>query len=95
MADYEPSLNSPIRDDSALGEGEDLDRQPDGMPHIVIAATVMATAAFAAILLMLLAGHVPHHLGATLAVAVASLVVGVSVAYAVHHGRRDTAHPSR
>ena len=95
MADYEPSVNSPVRDDSALGNGEDLDRQPDGVPHIVIAATVMATGAFAAILLMLLAGHVPRHPGATIAVVIASLAIGIAVAVAAYRGRRDAAHPSR
>jgi len=95
MANIEPSLNSPIRDDSALGHDEDLDREPDGVPHIVIGATVMATAAFAAILLMLLAGHIPRHSGAIFAVVLASVAIGIAVAVAAYRWRRDTPHPSR
>ncbi|MEP6864292.1 MAG: hypothetical protein ABJE66_26970 [Deltaproteobacteria bacterium] len=35
----EPQPVSPVRDESALGPGEDLDRKPGGFPHAMIAAT--------------------------------------------------------
>ncbi len=42
---------SPIRDDRALGRDEDLDRQPDGVPHSVVGLT----AGFSTVLALLVA----------------------------------------
>src|SRR5262245_22786294 len=37
----EPEPMSPIRDDHALGPTEDLDREPDGVPHGIVGRTVL------------------------------------------------------
>ncbi len=65
LSDYEHP-NSPVRDDDALAPGEDLDREPDGIPHSVMAGIFAMTFVIAAILLLVLSGHVPRHPGALL-----------------------------
>lgn len=50
---------SPVRDDTALSPAEDLDREPDGIPHSVIAGTAGMLFVIAALLFGLLTGHVP------------------------------------
>jgi hypothetical protein len=52
LAPYEHPV-SPIRDDSKLSPGEDLDREPDGFPHrqlgvLVLTAVVLAVVVFIA-----------------------------------------------
>ena len=48
------AVHSPVRDDEALGPTEDLDREPDGMPHQVIGLTAL----FSVMLAMLFASNV-------------------------------------
>src|SRR5262249_34177465 len=47
----ETHITAPIRDDTHLGPSEDLDREPDGVPHSVVGLT-----AFFAVFLALLLG---------------------------------------
>ena len=81
---------APVRDDAALGHTEDLDRAPDGVPHVVVALgaiTAIATAlgAFAAL--------AEHHTVTGLAL----IAIGVLLLVTRARSRRDRAraHPSR
>ena len=66
-----PRIHAPVRDESALGPTESLDRDPDGIPHSVIALVAFATVVVAAVLLVYLSGHAPRHPGAVLFLAFA------------------------
>jgi hypothetical protein len=48
---------SPVRDDEKLGPTEDLDRQPDGIPHLGIGLTAAAAVASAIAMAILLIQH--------------------------------------
>ena len=80
-----PRVNSPVRDDAALGPTESLDRNPDGIPHAVIAATAFGALVLAALILVFLSGHVPRHPGAVL---LAMLAVPVLIVLATVIRRR-------
>lgn len=49
-----PEPQNPVRDDSRLGATEDLDRAPDGFPHVTMAVLVVAIVAIAGVALMTL-----------------------------------------
>ena len=66
-----PRIHSPVRDESALGPSENLDREPDAIPHSVIALVAFTTVVVAAVLLVYLSGHAPRHPGAVLFLAFA------------------------
>ena len=84
--------HSPVRDDLATGLTEDLDRQPDGVPHKVVGMTIL----FSVILAMLVAiifvtgGHVVAFL-----LAVLTIPVLVSTLRNRAARDRDHLHPSR
>ena len=88
--------NSPVRDDAALGPTEDLDREPDGVPHVVVALALLGSGMLAGIVLLLLSGQAPRHPGALLALIFA---VPGTFALAVALGRAwrkaGAPHPSR
>ncbi len=86
---------APVRDDSALAPGEDLDREPDGIPHTVMAGVVVLTFVIAATLLLLLSGHVPRHPGALLVVAIGIPGLVTTLAWIARHWRTDGTHASR
>ena len=89
-------LTSPVRDDSALGPTEDLDRDLDGVSHVVIAAILLGTFVVAALVLLALSGHIGRHPGATLAV-IAGFPILLAAIYGITHFRRRAgdAHPPR
>jgi hypothetical protein len=88
-------VESPVRDDDALGPTEDLDREPDGVPHAVIGLTAL----FSVMLAMLVAFMVLF--GGTVsrvaAVVLALLAVPVVVSSLRRKAQRDRnyLHPSR
>ena len=95
MADSEPSLNSPIRDDSALGDGEDLDRQPDGVPHRVVGLTALFSVMLAMLVaFMFLTGHAIGRVAAVVLVLIAVPVL-VGTLRKKADRERDHMHPSR
>jgi hypothetical protein len=83
---------APVRDDDAVGDHEDLDRQPDGVPHEIVGYTAL----FAVVLAMLIAvvfvsgGHV-----AGIALAILAVPVIVKTLNRKADERRDHQHPSR
>ena len=87
--------HAPIRDDSALAPTEDLDREPDGVPHAVIALLVLGSLVVAALLLVLISGHVPRHPGARLVAIIAIVAGGVVFALLRRTWRRPGPHASR
>ncbi len=95
LADVGHEPHNPVRDDSKLAPTEDLDREPDGVPHSVVGLT-----AFFSVLLALLMGFM--FLAGGTATKVAAVVLGL-IAVPVLVGTlrnkaerdRDHVHPSR
>lgn len=84
--------NTPVRDDSALGLDEDLDRQPDGVPHSVVGYTAF----FSVLLAMLVAAMflTGNHIAALILIGIAVPVL-VSTLRRKANRERDHVHPSR
>lgn len=91
----EPEPQSPVRDDSRLGDTEDLDRQPDGMPHDVIGLTALFSVMLAMLVaFMFLTGT---GIGRIAAVALCLLAIPVIIGSLRRRAERerDHVHPSR
>jgi hypothetical protein len=90
---HEP--HNPVRDDTKLSPTEDLDREPDGVPHSVVGLTAL----FSVMLAMLVAfmfisgGTVTRVAAVLLAVIAIPVLVGTLRSKAEHD--RDHTHPSR
>ena len=86
---------SPVRDDSKTGATEDIDREPDGVPHSVVGFTAL----FSVMLAMLVAamfiagGTVVRVAAVLLAVIAIPMLVGMLRNKADRD--RDHTHPSR
>ena len=93
--DAEPEPHNPVRDDSKLAPTEDLDREPDGVPHSVVGMT----AGFSVVLAMLVAFMflTGNRVGQIAAVALAAIAIPMLVTMLRHKAERDRdrAHPSR
>jgi len=85
-------IHAPIRDENRETMHEDLDRQPDGVPH----RTVGMTAFFAVLLAMLVAVMLVAG-GTAVAILIACIAVPAAVLALNRHARRrrDRVHPSR
>jgi hypothetical protein len=86
---------APIRDDSHIGATEDLDREPDGVPHAVVGLTALFAVMLATLLCVIFfVGSVPGRVGAILL-----LVFAVPVLFGRLKRKadreRDPVHPSR
>ena len=84
----------PVRDENSLGANEDLDREPDGVPHDVVGLSALFSVLFAAVVLgMWLSGATGR------IAAVAMCMVGVPMLVSNLRQRaertRDQTHPSR
>jgi hypothetical protein len=84
----------PIRDDTRLAPGEDLDRQPDGIPPIVIGMTIVVAALFALATFGMIVVTTWFGRFATIAVAGLALAMLVSMRQRIKRDR-DRVHPSR
>lgn len=92
---FDPEPHSPIRDESQLGPTEDLDRQPDGVPHMVVAQTASFTVIFAILVLALFfLSSVVAKVGAFVLVALAVPVLVKKLNNKAQR-ERDHVHPSR
>jgi hypothetical protein len=84
---------SPIRDPSQLGPTEDLDREPDGVPHDVVGLTALFAVVLAVLALaMLMTGWV--------GIAAGAILIALAVPTMWRLDRRASAersitHPSR
>ena len=92
--DYEVP-KAPVRDDGALAPDEDLDREPDGVPHDVVGFTAF----FSVMLAMLIAFMFMTHSRVVQVAAVAIILIAVPVLVSTLGKRadreRDHLHPSR
>jgi uncharacterized membrane protein YphA (DoxX/SURF4 family) len=89
---HEP--HNPVRDDSKTSANEDLDREPDGVPHSVVGMTALFSVVLALLVaFMFLAG------GAVRIAAIALVIIAVPVIVGVLRKKadreRDHVHPSR
>ena len=88
-------VHSPVRDDEALGPTEDLDREPDGVPHHVIGLTALFSVMLAMLVaFMILAGGTVSRVAAII-LAVLAVPVLVSSLRRKADTDRDHLHPSR
>ena len=90
---HEP--HNPVRDDSKLSPTEDLDREPDGVPHSVVGLTALFSVMLAFLVaFMFLAGNT-----ITRGAAIVLLIIAVPVLVGTLRGKadrdRDHTHPSR
>jgi hypothetical protein len=90
-----PEPQNPVRDDSKLAPTEDLDREPDGVPHRVVGMT----AGFSVVLAMLVAFMflTGHRVGRIAAVALAAIAIPTLIVTLRRKAERDRdhVHPSR
>jgi hypothetical protein len=90
---HEP--HNPVRDDRKLAPTEDLDRQPDGVPHEVVGLTALFSVMLALLLaVMFLSGSTVARVAAV-ALAVLAIPVLVSTLRRKAERDRDHLHPSR
>jgi Ca2+/Na+ antiporter len=89
---HEP--HNPVRDDSKASPHEDLDRQPDGVPHQVVGMTALFSVMLALLLaFMFLAGGTARWLAVVLALI--AVPVLVSSLRKKAEAERNHLHPSR
>ena len=90
---HEP--HNPVRDDRKLAPTEDLDREPDGVPHNVVGLTVLFSVMLALLVaFMFIAGQGMVRIGAIL-LALLAIPVLVSSLRKKAERERDHLHPSR
>jgi hypothetical protein len=90
---HEP--HNPVRDDSRLSATEDIDREPDGIPHNVVGLTALFSVMLAMLVaFMFLSGHI---VGRVSAVVLALIAIPILVATLRNKAarERDQVHPSR
>lgn len=86
---------SPVRDDSALGPDEDLDREPDGVPHDVVGYTALFSVFLAMLVAFMFLTHHPIVQLAAVLIAVIAIPVLVSTLRKRAERDRDHRHPAR
>ncbi len=90
---HEP--HNPVRDDSKLAPDEDLDREPDGVPHSVVGLTALFSVMLAALLaVMFIAGGTTTRVAAVI-IAFLAIPVMVGTLNRKANRDRDHLHPSR
>jgi hypothetical protein len=93
--DHTHATHSPVRDDASLAPTEDLDREPDGVPHNVVGLTALFSVMLAMLVaFMWLTGSTAARFAA---VALAALAIPTLVASLRKKAarERDHMHPSR
>jgi hypothetical protein len=89
---HEP--HNPVRDETKLAPTEDIDREPDGVPHGVVGLTALFSVMLALLVaVMFLSGHAGR-IGA-IALAVIAIPVLVTTLRRKAARERDRIHPSR
>src|ERR1043165_5929013 len=90
---HEP--HNPVRDDSKLAPTEDLDREPDGVPHSVVGLTALFSVILAMLVaFMFLSGGLAGRIAA-IALAVIAIPTLVASLRRKAERERDHSHPSR
>lgn len=85
---------APIRDTRHLGPTEDLDREPDGIPHDVVGLSALFSVLFAALVLMMWLSGTTGRVAAV-AICMVGVPMLVSNLRARAERERDYVHPSR
>lgn len=87
--------HNPVRDDSKLAPTEDLDREPDGVPHNVVGLTALFSVMLAMLVaFMFLTGSTFGRV-ASIALAVLAIPTLVATLRRKASRERDHFHPSR
>ena len=90
---HEP--HGPVRDDSKLSPTEDLDREPDGVPHAVVGLTALFSVMLAMLVaFMFMTGHTVGRIAAIALAAIAIPTLVTSLRKKASR-ERDHVHPSR
>lgn len=90
---HEP--HNPVRDDRKLAPTEDLDREPDGVPHSVVGLTALFSVMLALLVAgMFIAGGTVVRVAAVLLALIAIPVLVGTLRNKAQHDR-DHVHPSR
>lgn len=90
---HEP--HNPVRDDAKLAPDEDLDREPDGVPHVVVGLTALFSVMLALLVaFMFLSGSNVARVAA-IVLALMAVPVLVSSLRTKAARERDHVHPSR
>lgn len=90
---HEP--HNPVRDDRKLAPTEDLDREPDGVPHKVVGLTALFSVVLAVLVaMMFVLGHGATRVAA-IVLAILAIPVLVSTLRSKAASERDHLHPSR
>lgn len=85
----------PVRDDASLAPTEDLDREPDGVPHSVVGLTALFSVMLAMLVaFMYLTGSTVGRVGAVALVVLAVPTLVASLRRKAAR-ERDHLHPSR
>jgi hypothetical protein len=87
--------HNPVRDDAKLAPTEDLDREPDGVPHGVVGLTALFSVMLALLLaFMVITGGTTSKVAAVV-IALIAIPVIVGSLNAKSRRDRDHVHPSR
>jgi hypothetical protein len=90
---HEP--HNPVRDDSKLSPTEDLDREPDGVPHRIVGLTALFSVMLAMLIaFMFLAGGTATRVAAVV-LGLMAVPVLVGTLRKKAERERDHVHPSR
>ena len=89
-------VTAPVRDDGHVGPTEDLDREPDGVPHAVVGLTAFFAVVFAILLTVVFffVGTTVGKLGAVLLLVFAVPIL-IGKLKKKSDRDRDHVHPSR
>jgi hypothetical protein len=86
---------NPVRDPAKLAPTEDLDREPDGVPHGVVGLTALFSVMLAMLVAaMFLSGHIVGQIAAVVLAAIAIPTLVGSLRKKASRDR-DHVHPSR
>jgi hypothetical protein len=90
-----PEPHNPVRDDSKLAPTEDLDREPDGVPHTVVGLTALFSVMLAMLVaFMFMTGNTVARVAAVMLALVAIPTLVASLRKKARRDR-DHEHPSR
>lgn len=91
--DHEP--HNPVRDDSKLSPTEDIDREPDGVPHSVVGLTALFSVMLAMLVaFMFLSGNTVGRVASVVLILVAIPTLVATLRNKAAR-ERDHVHPSR
>lgn len=90
---HEP--HNPVRDDRKLAPTEDLDREPDGVPHSVVGLTALFSVMLAMLVAFMFVAGGGIVKGAAVVLALIAIPVLVGTLRKKAQNDRDHTHPSR